>query len=97
MNYPEHEKLKLIKERSQCLGEFLMEWLPSKGWAIYDEDTPDKRPWPVLEPGGKILAEFFGIDQKRLDQEKRAMLAECRAMNEERFGDGGPQDYGDST
>jgi predicted amidophosphoribosyltransferase len=28
--YPEHEKLKAVRDRSQCVGEFL-EWLAEKG------------------------------------------------------------------
>ena len=30
----------------------------------------------------ELLAEFFGIDEQKLENEKRAMLDECRAMNE---------------
>jgi len=100
---PEHEKLKLIKDKSQAIGEFI-EWLEHdkkihlskvhthgpecEGW------DPDRE---CYNPGfdarceffdGQLyfasvnivdlLAEFFEIDRRKLEDEKLAMLEEFR-------------------
>jgi hypothetical protein len=73
--YPEHEKLAAIQDKSQAIGEFL-EWLNSDGVRL---SRWDERPgWDMLQPDTEgttaILARYFGIDIKRLDDEKRKML-----------------------
>ena len=105
-DYPEHDKLSAISDRSQAIGDFL-EWLRSEKGAflahefkweddsptlgeilgIEPENTRDRRvriksaTMPFSYRVGLLLAEFFEIDQEKIDQEKRAMLEECRAMN----------------
>lgn len=80
--YPEHYKLRAISDKSQVVGEFL-EWLKS------GEAHPDGKSIELayhigdfLEPHyeGKecLLAKFFEIDLRRLEEEKRQMLEECR-------------------
>ena len=60
---------------------------------IKSERNPDCR--LILKPGGPItlpirqrtnqlLAEFFEIDEAKLEKEKRQMLGECRAINEKK-------------
>lgn len=75
--YPEHEKLKAISDKSQAIGEFL-DWLPSQGIALHDLNQcnfgQDKFE-PVRQSIHELLAEYFQIDQKLIDQEKEAMLA----------------------
>lgn len=64
--YPEHAKLREVKEQSQRCGE-LLEWLQSeKGWHL-----------PAYSPE-RLLAEFFGIDYSKLQAEKDAMLEAMR-------------------
>lgn len=118
-DYPEHEKLSKIKDKSQAIGEFL-DWLPGViakhhehdhgCWCddpFHESDDPtivrskDRCPNPVcdghhgsrrlvcgygehqLQPWRKNiqdwLAEYFGIDRQRIEEEKRAMLEELRA------------------
>jgi len=80
--YPEHDKMHLIKDKSQAIGEFL-EWLEgSKGIVLaeYPEKNPDNL-FPVYAPSEKLLAEFFDIDLQKIGEEKDAMLEEMRAMN----------------
>ncbi len=92
--YPEHEKLVAVKDKSQAIGEF-MDWLQNtKGavlrrWVQYTESADGfmfSEPRDALAPfRGSIedlLAEFFGIDPKRIEVEKRAMLAACRETNQ---------------
>lgn len=81
-NYPEHDKLALIHEQSRTCGEFL-EWLESQGYTIkkwYGAGEGERRagwgPRPLIN---QLLAEFFDIDQAKIDEEKRAMLDAIRA------------------
>lgn len=65
--YPEHEKLRIIKDQSQCCGEFI-EWLATQGFHVVAQKRENLF---VLQ---RALAEFFDIDEDTLDEEKRAML-----------------------
>lgn len=93
--FPEHEKLRAVADKSQAAGEFLDWLLEEKGYSLgqyhqhadacYDED--DKRVcgrskdtlYPACPRVTDLLAEFFGIDKEKLEEEKRAMLAACRS------------------
>jgi len=97
--YPEHDKLHAVVDKSQAIGEFC-EWLQSeKGVAfmgrehVHSEEECGKVSgfWQCDYYKGqreyfhfditKLLSEFFDIDLKKLDNEKRAMLDEQRALN----------------
>lgn len=78
-SYPEHEKLKLVADKSQAIGEFL-EWAEGRGIVLASwcrEDSELLHPFPGRKIG--LLAEFFEIDEAGLEQEKRAMLQALRA------------------
>lgn len=78
MKYPEHEKLAEVKDRSQAVGEFV-DWLAQTKkihLAVWMNETEMTY---AREPITDLLAEFFEIDQKKLEDEKRAMLDEMRA------------------
>lgn len=80
--YPEHEKLSKVSQKSQACGEFL-DWLYQQGYhlcSISDgyEDTYVPTPKPVR----RLLAEYFEIDEEKIETEKRAMMAELRKLNE---------------
>ena len=79
--YPEHERLALVTERSQAIGDFL-EWASGKGYHLLKwhefEDGADYIPFP---PVVKMLAEFFDIDLDKIEREKRAMLDYMRGAN----------------
>jgi hypothetical protein len=82
--YPEHEKLAKVRDKSQAIGEFL-EWASEKGWhlAYYPEDPNyDAEMRWVRETVHQILAKYFGIDLKRLEDEKRAMLEWIREADQ---------------
>jgi hypothetical protein len=90
MEYPEHDKLRACREHSQVCGDFL-EWLKRRYRLVesvlqnpeaeeldyYYED------FDVTESTVDLLAEFFGIDQNKLETEKREMLAELRGNTPE--------------
>jgi hypothetical protein len=92
--YPEHEKLRAVREKSQAIGEFL-DWLgEEKGLSLVVQHEHDgncrgedgrngcgyrKGDYaPSFASTRALLAEFFEIDEERLEREKRAMLAELR-------------------
>lgn len=77
--YPEHTKLKAISEKSQAIGEFLDIFLPAQGIALCEQE--DGHFWPTFKSIDRLLAAYFEIDQKKIDDEKRQMLAEMRAAN----------------
>lgn len=81
-SYPEHEKLEKIVEFSQTCGEFL-EWLNSeKGvmLAVYSNARQgDDQLYRYDTSISDLLAEFFEIDQDKLEAEKLAMLAQMRS------------------
>jgi hypothetical protein len=84
--YPEHDKLQAVQEESQTIGEFLDlgPYMLCEHYAINPETgSPYIEPhWmPVRKSISDILAEYFEIDQNKLEEEKRAMLDEMRAAN----------------
>ena len=74
--FPEHDKLKAVREDSQKLGSFL-EWLQEQGWALVRYNSNDD---PVLryESTEETLAKYFEIDLNELENEKQAMLEQLR-------------------
>ncbi len=76
MPHPEHDKLMLVKDRSQAVGEF-MEWLAEQGLFICERGRFDD-----LHLTGRnreqLLADFFEIDLNVIEAEKRAMLEQLR-------------------
>jgi len=92
MDTTEIEKMEKIADKSQVIGEFI-EWLQGpKGLTvcrqitqeeIYEEDCEDD-----YDPGDylpqhqtieSLLAEYFDIDLKKVEEEKQAILNEIRA------------------
>lgn len=84
-NYPEHEKLEKVKEETQAIGQFL-EWLNSKkkiilGSYFKDADnlnTDLQEMRMIYVQHEKLIAEFYGIDLDKLEQEKRDILKSIR-------------------
>lgn len=81
MTYPEHDRLALIKHKSQVIGEFL-DWASSEmGWHLAEWDDSrdyDDRMMPISESIPDVLALYFDIDQAKLEEEKRDMLESLR-------------------
>ncbi len=71
-DYPEHDKLRHVKDESQAIGEFL-----DFGGYVLGEYI-DGRLQPVHGSISRILAEYFEIDEKKIEQEKRQMLDKLR-------------------
>lgn len=81
--YPEHKKLLAIKDESQAIGELLEMGLPSMGIHLCEvhKGLTTDRWFPTHRSIQSILAEWFGIDQNKIEAEKRQMLDELRTMN----------------
>ena len=75
VTYPEHEKLKALDGASQTTGLFL-DWLMGKYVLAQWVDTGrrEEELLPARCSIQDLLAEYFGIDQTKLENEKRAML-----------------------
>lgn len=93
--YPECEKLHAVHEESQKLGEFIT-WLKSKvelaSWEENEDDDTNAYMPEILIPTYKykgdngtqaLLAEYFGIDLEKLEDERRQILEELRKANGE--------------
>ena len=79
-DYPEHDKLREVAEQTQAIGEFI-EWLEGKG--IFLARYVDGSNFPRHVHGFRdLLAEWAGIDENKLEAEKRQMLASLRTANE---------------
>jgi len=84
--YPEHEKLSNVRELSQQLGGFI-EWLGTdKKWKfgryLAEEESDYGEFVPVIGINiNSLLAEFYGIDLVKLEEEKCQMLSEIREVN----------------
>jgi len=94
----EHDKLRLVADKSQACGE-LLDWLVSsfrKGLTLAKYHRHDDRCdqdgerrcglrqdelIPVPFSIKSLLAEFFGIDESKLEDEKRAILADIAAKS----------------
>jgi hypothetical protein len=83
---PELEKMAAVQDDSLLLSEFF-EWMSSKGYFIaeYRENTrlliPENELFAVDKKPDEIIADFFGIDLKKAEAEKRQLLKEIRQAN----------------
>lgn len=79
MSYPEHEKLKAISEQSNACGRF-HDWLQEKGYVLAEYASRNTL-YPAQVRLTALLAEFFEIDEAKIEEEKREMLRELQAMS----------------
>lgn len=75
-SYPEHDKVKTIQHLSQSIYDFLV-WAEERHkWELGEYGR--EKMCPVYVSKQDILAEYFEIDLKRLEDEKRQMLDKIR-------------------
>lgn len=75
---PECEKMAKARERgSQAIGEFL-EWLQGEGYQI--GEWGDEEMYPVHKSPEQWIADFFGIDLAKVEQECRLILARLEVV-----------------
>ena len=79
-HYPEHEKFNPIKDDACTISNFL-EWLLNESpfligeWMNY---YGEERLVPTSTFPAKLIALYFNIDYNKFQDEKDAMLEECR-------------------
>jgi len=79
--YPEHEKLKNVKNESETIGQFL-EWQKTKNRDLCTFDSRFDEFTPTFHGSiEKILGEYFEIDLQKLEKEKLQMIKELRCVN----------------
>lgn len=90
---PELDKISANRGDSQTIGEFL-EWATTEGgfnftktfesgeMNLFGEKLTNDVPVRIED----ALADFFGIDLKKAEEERRALLADAVAANEEHRG-----------
>jgi hypothetical protein len=90
--YPEHAKLHAVRADCETIGQFI-EWLRDNGITLCETyNRPHSRrdgeylPTPKTIP--TLLAERFGIDQNRIEAEKRQIIQELRELNRPGPSDG---------
>lgn len=73
---PALNKMQSVKDKSQLIGEFL-DWLPHNNRAIglFDKHGAMCHDHQSIE---SLLAEYFGIDLKACEKERRAVLEYVR-------------------
>ncbi len=91
-NYPEHDKLRPVSEKSQAIGEFLA-WLEEGGlgeetgsvelarhlrYYVGPTEHRESVLTPLMMPKTDLLARYFEIDLEKIEDEKLAMLAGVR-------------------
>lgn len=80
-DYPEHDKLTAVKDQTEAIHDFL-EWCAMRGAIqLCEFDERSDHFWPI-DSDDNLLAEWAGIDLKKLEAEKRQMLDRIREMNE---------------
>ena len=81
---PECEKMAAIQETSQAIGDFI-DWLQTEGMhiCVCPRASGDDEFWPITQSIEQLLALYFKIDLKKVDQEKRALLEYYRSKQNE--------------
>jgi len=81
-NYPVHEKLKEVQPISQAIHEFIF-WLDeTKQIELAAREFGRTRLLPTTEKLTDLVAQYLGIDRRKLEDEKVQMLEEMRKANE---------------
>lgn len=79
--YPETQKMVDAAPQSQNIGEFV-EWLENQGIQLAEfveiEGYSEPKLMPVSRSLESVLADYFGIDLKAVEKERRKILASLR-------------------
>jgi hypothetical protein len=99
--WPEHDKLRALEGKNVVVGDFI-EWLKGQGvdlmvWHELEADEEDDATDDQRAAGGyyrhdgrstqALIAAHFGIDEHRLDAEKKAMIEGLRRISAEVLGE----------
>ncbi len=75
---PERDQLDLwAKSHGEAVTvENFLAWCEGQGWALHAYRDGRNTPDMVMEPRGAMLYRYFGVDPKRLEEQRRALLKE---------------------
>lgn len=80
--YPEHEKMRMVREQSATIGAFLDHMREEHGASLYtwDHGNPQSAEMRRFLGGdiNKVLAAYFDIDLDKINTEKDTMVAELQ-------------------
>lgn len=76
---PECDKLVSNAQESHKIGDFLDWLIDDKGYAICEEAhdsqaMPEYEYFPIRQGFEALLADYFGVDMKKVERERRAIL-----------------------
>lgn len=74
---PELDRLRIVQDEAHIIGAFL-EWLGENGMHVTTDNGDDAYNCSIE----RTLAGYFGIDLRKVDDEKRAVLDWQRKQNE---------------
>jgi len=110
-NFPECEKFSALREKMNAIGDFIEWLSYEKKFIFAKQYEWDEEEDKIIGEGTRMvhhsqllpspvriedcLAEFFGIDENKLEVERRAILEECRKANAQTDAvvNGVPTDY----
>lgn len=76
---PELDKSRAIFDSGQALlVQDFIDWLGTQNLTIAEEDPWNCRYFPHSRSSEQLMADFFGIDRDKIEQERRALLDEVR-------------------
>ncbi len=82
---PECDRLAAIRGESVAILNFL-EWCDNEGIELACRMGNHDTLVPISKRHESVVMDSFGIDQNKLEEERRAMLDELRRSNESREG-----------
>lgn len=77
--YPELEKLKAVSDKSQDIGEFI-DWLQTEKGIFFGTWEGDNVK-VVRASTESLLADYFGIDLKKVESEKNQIFQQLKNKN----------------
>lgn len=80
--YPECEKLNKVSSESQVIGRFL-EWLEGEKELVIGKFNSIDDLLPTALPIESLIADFFNIDMKKVEEEQRQMLRDIKRWDKE--------------
>lgn len=78
--YPEHQKLKAISDKSQCVADF-WDYMEQQGIVFAERGENSQFLYHTMKNKRDFIAEFFDIDMNKIEAEKRAMIEDLQKIN----------------
>lgn len=83
---PQCDRLSEVSEEMDTIRQFV-DWMREQGILLGQVSTNSGRIYPTGATIDVLLHQYYGIDDAALEQERRALLGQVRALNENRGAD----------